>query len=252
MTIDWWTLGLQAVNFLILVWLLTRFLYRPVRRIIEQRRALVDDARSAAEKAETDAEAEIKRYEEERAKLPGERLDMLKKAHDELEQDRKKILGTAKDEADELLAAAKTSIEDQRREALKDVKSDVAKLAGALAGRILSASAGGTLNDACLEHIQAEIKALKKEERDRLVEDLSKEGATLTVVTAAELAPDERGRWSERLAKILGVPNTPVFKIDAAIIGGAELHFPHAVLLFTWADQLKAAEKDLVSDGRDQ
>ena len=57
MTIDWWTLGLQAVNFLILVWLLTRFLYRPVRRIIEQRKALVDKARDEAEKAKADAEA---------------------------------------------------------------------------------------------------------------------------------------------------------------------------------------------------
>jgi ATP synthase F0 subunit b len=252
MTIDWWTLGLQAVNFLILVWLLTRFLYRPVRHIIEQRKALVDEARDQADKAKADADAERKRYEEERAKLPAERQDMLKKAHDELDEDRKKILGAAKDEADKLLASAKTSIEDQRREALKGVKSDVAGLAGTLAGRLLSASAGGSLNGVFLDHIEAEYKALAEEERARLIKDLSEEVATLTVVTAKDLSPDDRSRWSERLGKMLGVAAKPDFKTDAAIIGGAELHFPHAVLRFTWADQLKTAEKELTGDGSDR
>ena len=37
MKIDWWTLGLQAVNVLILVWLLSRFLFKPVAAIIAER-----------------------------------------------------------------------------------------------------------------------------------------------------------------------------------------------------------------------
>jgi F-type H+-transporting ATPase subunit b len=252
MTIDWWTLGLQAVNFLVLVWLLTRFLYRPVRRIIEQRKALVDEARNEAEKAKADAEAAHQRYEEERAKLPVERQEMLKKVHDELEEDRKNILGSAKGEAEKLLAAAKASIEDQRREALKGVKTDVATLAGVLAGRILGGSAVGSLNDVFLDRVEAEVDKLPEEERERLIKDLGEEGATLTVVTAGDLGSDDRCRWSDRLAKILGPGVKPDFKTDAGIIGGAELHFPHAVLRFTWADQLKAAEKELVGDGSDQ
>jgi len=252
MTIDWWTLGLQAVNFLILVWLLTRFLYRPVRRIIEQRKALVDKARDEAEKAKADAEAARQSYEEERARLPGERQEMLKKAHDELEEDRKKILGAAKDDADKMLAAAEASIEDQRREAIKGIKQDVSHLAGTLAGRILSASASGSLHDVFLEKIEARFNALPEEERDRLVKDLAEEGAALTVVTATDLAADERGHWTERLAKTLSVGNKPDFRADPAIIGGAELHFPHAVLRFTWADQLETAEKELTSDESDQ
>ena len=39
MEIDWWTLAIQTVNFLVVVWLLSRFLYRPVRRMIEAREA---------------------------------------------------------------------------------------------------------------------------------------------------------------------------------------------------------------------
>ena len=50
MRIDWWTLGLQTFNVLVLVLILSRFLFRPVAAIIEERRA-------AAAKLLADAEA---------------------------------------------------------------------------------------------------------------------------------------------------------------------------------------------------
>ena len=56
MQIDWWTLGLQAVNFLVLVWLLQRFLYKPVMRLIERRRQNVEKAFAEAEDARRKAE----------------------------------------------------------------------------------------------------------------------------------------------------------------------------------------------------
>ena len=252
MTIDWWTLGLQAVNFLILVWLLTRFLYRPVRHIIEQRKALVDQAQAAAEKARTAAEEARRHFEEERAKLPGERQEMLKKAHDELEEDRQKIVSAAKIEANKQLAAAKASIEDERREAVKSIKAEVGDLAVALAGRVLSASASGSLNSVFLSRIEDEIKSLAAEERERLIKDLGENGATLSIVTASSLTLEEESDWSKRITRALGVSAQLEFSSDPKILGGAELHFPHAVLRFTWADQLKSAEKELMSDGSDQ
>ena len=52
MTIDWWTLGIQTVNVVILIWLLERFFWRPVAAMIEQRRAtaqrILDEAEGSA------------------------------------------------------------------------------------------------------------------------------------------------------------------------------------------------------------
>ena len=42
MHIDWSTLALQTINVLILVWILARFLFRPVREIIAKRQAKAD------------------------------------------------------------------------------------------------------------------------------------------------------------------------------------------------------------------
>ncbi|AOH87284.1 hypothetical protein AWL63_24355 (plasmid) [Sphingomonas panacis] len=49
MHIDWWTLALQAINVLILVWLLARFLYRPVMKVIADRQAAADALLSEAQ-----------------------------------------------------------------------------------------------------------------------------------------------------------------------------------------------------------
>ena len=45
MTIDWWTLGLQTINVLILIWILARFLFRPVAKIIAAERAAAQQAK---------------------------------------------------------------------------------------------------------------------------------------------------------------------------------------------------------------
>ena len=83
MQIDWWTLALQAVNFLVLVWLLWRFLFRPVKRVIEERKKLADEAFEKAAKKESEAETARARYEEREAALADERQEMLKRLHQE-------------------------------------------------------------------------------------------------------------------------------------------------------------------------
>ena len=113
MQIDWWTLALQAVNFLVLVWLLWRFLYRPVREVIEKRKQLAEQAFADADKQKSEAEAARQRFEEGRVGLAQERQDMLKKIHEESEVDRRNVLEEARDKADELLEAARESIGDR-------------------------------------------------------------------------------------------------------------------------------------------
>ncbi len=65
MTIDWWTLGIQAVNVIILVWLLARFFWRPVAAMIEQRRAtaqqILTEAEAKRSRANRSPLAEIER-----------------------------------------------------------------------------------------------------------------------------------------------------------------------------------------------
>lgn len=248
MQIDWWTLALQAVNFLVLVWLLWRFLYRPVRAVIEKRKQLAEQAMAEADRQKSEAEAARQRYEEARAGLAEERQQMLKTIHNEWDSERGKLLDKAKREAAGILEAARETIAKEREAALGDIRGQMASLAVELASDLLRKAGSNASNGVYLEYLERQLKDMPADEVERLRKDLAADGAGLTVVTATPLGPGERETWTKRLSTWLGQSGTADFAADPEILGGAELRFPHAVLKFTWADQLRQARELLRAD----
>jgi len=248
MQIDWWTLALQAVNFLVLVWLLWRFLYRPVREVIEKRKELAEQAFAEADRHKLEADAARQRFEEDRAALAQERQELLKKIHEELEAERHKVLEEAREKADELLQAAGESIAQERKAALTELREQVTALAVELASGLLRKAESNASSGLFLEQLERQLGDLPAEERERLQKDLAADGARLTVVTAAPLTPEDQDQWAGRLAACLGEAGKTDFATDPEILGGAELRFPHAALKLTWADQLRQAEELLRRD----
>ncbi len=248
MQIDWWTFALQAVNFLILVWLLQRFLYRPVREVIEKRKALAEQAFAEAAKQKGEAEAAQQRFEASRTELARERQDLLNKMHEELAAERERIIEQARREAGQLIEAARASIAEEREAALAGVREQVADLAVELASALLTKIGSAALNDVFLERIEQQLRALPTEESDRLRKDLAADGARLTVVTAVPLTEDERERWRTQLGAFFGQNEETDFETAPDLIGGVELHFPHAVIRFTLADQLAKAKGILLGN----
>ena len=86
MPFDWSTLALQTLNFAILVWLLHRFLYKPVLRVMDARRAEIDKHYAAAKDAETQAKEKLAELDAQRAAIADERAAALKSAAAEAEQ----------------------------------------------------------------------------------------------------------------------------------------------------------------------
>lgn len=248
MQIDWWTLALQAINFLVLVWLLSRFLYRPVREVIEKRKRLADQAFSEAEEEKKKAEQARQRFEEARDALARERQELLKRTHEDLEKERRRALDRARQEADELLRDARRTIEKERQGALADVRRQVSEMAVALAAEILRESQAEAGPDGVLERLQAQLEGLPDQEKEQLLADLAQEDGYLEIVTPKPLEPQQRAAWAGRLEASLGVAGKVRFSADPEILGGAELRFPHAVLKWTWSDQLDKAKRLLLGD----
>jgi F-type H+-transporting ATPase subunit b len=248
MQIDGWTLALQAVNFLVLVWLLQRFLYKPVRAILAQRKEAAAKAFAEAERHQQEADAAKQRFEAAQAALAQERQDMLRDLHREQEAERDKLLQSTRDDAERTLVAARKQIDEERDAALAELRKQAADLAVDLAATLLRKAAPTQPDEALLQRIEAELQGLPEEERARLRDDLAADGARLTVVTAAALPNGDRDRWRQRLAACLGGDDRTDFVTDPEIIGGAELRLPHAVLKFSLADQLAKAKEALQRD----
>lgn len=238
MQIDWWTLGLQTINFLVVVWLLSRFLYRPVRRIIDEREAadrkLSEEAQAKADEAEKAREA----YEGKLAEFAEEQRRKEAELQRAMEGERDAALKDAREEADAMLSEARATLDREREDALSKLQSDIAGLAADLARKALVSGAG---QNAALQQADAYFDGLSPKDLADLQHDIAEPGTQVTVVTAEPLGADMQSSWRTGLANRFGGQVTVSFSVDPSILGGADIHFPHAVLNLSVAQRLKDA-----------
>src|SRR5664279_4141162 len=102
MLIDWFTVGAQALNFLILVWLMKRFLYRPILHAIDEREKQIATKLSEADKKKNDAEKESEELKKKNKEFDDQRAALLSRATAEVKVERERLLEEAKKSAIDL------------------------------------------------------------------------------------------------------------------------------------------------------
>ena len=137
MRVDWWTLALQTVNVLILIWILGKFLFRPVVAIIDERRAAAAKVLSDAEVARKQAIAAQAAAEAESARIAAGRDNVLRQAAEDAEALRAAALASAREEVDQLRVAAETETRWNRLAGEAAASDRSAKLAADIAGKLL-------------------------------------------------------------------------------------------------------------------
>jgi F-type H+-transporting ATPase subunit b len=116
MLIDWFTVGAQVVNFLILVWLLKRFLYKPILNAIDAREKRIASELADADAKKTEAQKERDDFQNKNKAFDQQRSDLLSKAEDEVKVQRQRLLDEAHKEADHVRAALAVALRnDQKR-----------------------------------------------------------------------------------------------------------------------------------------
>lgn len=244
MHIDWWTIGLQTVNFVILVWLLQRFLYRPVLGMIDVRKAEIARQYDDAQAAEQTAAAHLKTVEAERAGIAAEREAALRAATAQAQEAAEAYRAQAKRDAQALIDDGRKTLAAERAQMLAEARKAALDLGAEFAQGLLADVPLEFRTQARLERIEQYFAKLDPAERNALERQLA-DGRSLTVVTAALLPASMAELWTERLRRMLGGDIAVVFAVAPEIIAGVELHFPNAILRFTWQSTIAAARAEL-------
>ena len=234
MSINWWTLGIQTVNVVILVWLLSHFFWRPVAAMIEQRRAATERtvAEAAAERAK--ATAALAAVEQTRAGFGQEREKILADAHDAAEQAQTATAEAAAKTAAGLIVAAHAEAEKAKAEAEKAWSDRASHLAVDVAARLASRLDGAAVQAAFLDWLLKAISALPGPERQTVAAN----GAALEAVSATALDATEQAHYGDLIAKAFDAHPQIAFTVDPALIAGLELHGPHFVVGNSWRADL--------------
>lgn len=231
MQFDWWTFVLQAVNFLVLAWLLQHFLFRPVTQVVAARRAesdkLLADAEAGRKRAQ-DLESDAMKQREGFAK---EREAILNAARDAAEAEAQAILDSARAQAEQALAEAKLRTRREAEDAAHDLRRQAARLAGAMATRLAAEAVPPA--EAFLPRLMGALTALPDATRQAL------RAGPLEVASVTALPPQAQATLRQGIAAHLGVDVTPRFVIDPTLIAGLDLRSPHATLHGNWAADLE-------------
>jgi F-type H+-transporting ATPase subunit b len=119
MLIDWFTIAAQALNFLILVWLLKHFLYKPVLNAIDAREKLIAKELADADAKKTEAQKERDEFQKKNQEFDQQRAALLTKATDGAKAERERLLDEARKAADALSA--------KRQEALRNDAQNISQ-----------------------------------------------------------------------------------------------------------------------------
>jgi F-type H+-transporting ATPase subunit b len=248
MNFSWWTFALQAANFLILVWLLQRFLFKPVKAIVARRKEEISRALTEAS-AEKESAARVKQeIEAQRAQIGAERQKMIDEQRAELAAQRQKIIEEARIEAEKIKQQASKQLDGERIAAANELFERTVALATDLARRLLSELAVPSIEQPFLGRVVHYLDQLSVEERARLFPSAG--GDSLLVATAHPLSVQEQAEWSEQLAQRVGTNSNIKFSADPTLIAGTVITFPHAILRFNWRDGLTQAFKELNANGQ--
>jgi len=244
MRIDWWTLALQAVNFLVLLWLLKRFLYGPVTEIVRRRQAAAQKLLDDAARVRRDAESERADIAKTRQELTRECDKLLAAARADAQSAKKAILAHAGEEAEKLQRAARDELARASATRRRADATHAEELAVAIAGKLLSRLKPGGEMDAFLDGFCAELTALPSSAKAALKDD-----AAIEIATAGPLPPAARKRIEDALHTALGMVPPLHFHTDPAVIGGIELTAENIVLRNSWREDLNRIAEELARDG---
>lgn len=242
MAFDVWGLLLQAVNVLILVWLLSRVFWRPVAAAIATRQEAAKAMIATAQETQNKADHALDALNKSRKGMAAERAKVLAAAKATAETAAQALLADAQTKADALLAAAKTKIDEDTQTARKANESQAAELAIEIAATLLGGLNGPVAQAAFQAQLIAAITALPA--ADRAV--LAATPAGLTIVSAQDIKADH-GAITTAVQGALGSDVDLQFATDPDLIAGLELRSAHFVLHNSWQadlDQVRKAMKN--------
>ena len=247
MRIDWWTLAFQTVNVLVLVWLLSRFLFKPVSKIMAQRQqaaaALMQDAAAAREAAER----ERKQAAEQTAALDAVRLQRLGEITSEAEQLRASQAAAARTEADAMRASAADEIERMREKAARENAARATEFAVEIASRLLSRLPASALVEGFSGPLADAVSALPDDVRRQL----GGQSDPLHLMIPRPLSDDEFAQCRAALADAIGRETQWQPEVDPGLIAGLELVAPHVVVRNSFRHDLETLKAELLSHDHD-
>ncbi|MCY0854761.1 F0F1 ATP synthase subunit delta [Cupriavidus sp. D39] len=223
MLIDWFTVGAQALNFVILVWLLKRFLYQPVLDAIDAREGRIARQIADANAKEAGAQAQRDAFQQRSEAFDRERAALMEQATSDAEAERQRLLDAARKAADDLSAKRRDALRSEAVRLDRALGDQARREVFAIARRALADLASGSLEERMADVFVRRLHALDAPVKASLAAVIRMPAAHAVVRSAFALPDAQRAAIQSALDEILGASLPVRFDTASELVGGIEL-----------------------------
>ncbi len=223
MLVDWFTVAAQALNFLILVWLMKRFLYKPILHAIDEREKRIAAELADADAKKAEAQKERDTFQTKNEEFDKQRSAMMSQATDEAQAERNRLLEEARNAADALSSKRREALENQQRDLHQAISLRAQQEVFAISRKVLADLAGAAFEERLCGVFVDRLQALDDEAKQGLGEALTSGADPAIVRSASELPAEQRTKIQNALNEMFSAEIRVRFETAPGLIGGIEL-----------------------------
>lgn len=244
MQIDWFTFVAQIFNFVLLVYLLKRFLYKPVLNAIRDREERVRGRLEEARVKEEAAEEERARYEKLEQELELRRTNVLRAAEEDAERRRQELTTRVRDEVRTIRKEWRESLSRQKESFLEELRRKMSRELYSLVERVLADLANTAIEDRLIEVFLERLRTSESGDRDEFVTAAQNAGGRIELRTSFPLTEEQRRRLEVAIDEWAGTGTGLSWEEDPGLALGIELLAGDRKIAWSADDYLDVLESE--------
>lgn len=245
MLINWFTLVAQLINFLILLWLLNKFLYKPVLKALDEREARIATIISDAESVKLNAMKELDDYSAKNIAIDKAKESIMQESRVAAEQERIKIIDTAKKTAQQLIDKQNSMLTDERTTFYKNASDELIANILRITEKSITTLSDLTLESHFINKCIDNIEHITDSERNSIANLLKNCNNTVRIRTSQPLDSNSLSQLQESLSGLLGPAITLHYEHSPHLLCGIELIIDTYKLSWNAHDYIQKALLDV-------
>lgn len=245
MQINWFTVIAQIVNFIILVWLLKRYLYKPILSAIDEREKKIVAQIADADAKKAEAIKEQAEFKQNNEKFEQEKKALMDKAVAETNAQREKLLEAARNDANTLRTTQEKAINDKQQELNNDIAQKTQTGVLAISRKVLADLASVGLEEQMADIFIKKLSGLNEDGKKQFDNAFKSAPGMVIVKSAMALTEKEKVDIKNAINEIVGAAPQCQFQVAPELISGIELTSNGYKLAWSVAAYLDSFEKNI-------
>jgi F-type H+-transporting ATPase subunit b len=237
--LNWSTFLLEIFNFLVLIWILKRFLYQPVLDVIARRRSMIENQLAEAGQLHDDSDALKQKYVHSLSDWEQERQMAMDKLMHELEETRQQQLAKLKSEIAQEEEKISVVRSRQNKQALLAIEQQALQQGAEFASHLLAMTSGPELETRLFDLLLSDLAALSSAQISELSNKWGEPPEYIQVTSAYPLSDEQQHRLEDALERVASSISTVKYEQDASLLAGLNITIGAWVLQLNIRDELQ-------------